>query len=425
MALGFASESCFNASRQDLTEIRRMKTYTLNDPTLGTISYRDRKRHLWLASLFFPLLALGGIGIYLLGGSEWALTAPLVAIYGGTTLLDWLLGEDRANPPEALVPQLEADPYYRWLPILTVPMHFAVLIAIAVFVATHPLSLGGMLALALTAGLYSGLGVNTGHELGHKRPRLERWMSRIVLAVPAYGHFCVEHNRGHHRHVATPEDPASSRMGENIYRFACREIPGAFRRGWAAERERLALRGRPVWSFDNEILQSYALSIALQVTLVAVLGWIMLPFLAIHNFFAWWQLTSANYVEHYGLLRQKKPGGGYERCQPHHSWNADYVASNLLLFQLERHSDHHANPARRYQSLRSFSDLPTLPTGYFGMFLVALIPPLWFAVMDRRVLALPHVRGDWSRINVDPRRRALLESRYTNVPASTEGSPQS
>jgi len=401
-----------------------MKTFTLTDPKLGRISYRDGKRHLWLASLFLPLFALGGIGAYLLGGSELALAAPLVAIYGGTTVLDWLLGEDRGNPPEELVPQLDADPYYRWLPILTVPLHFVVLIAIAGFVGTHSLSLGGVLALALTAGLYSGLGVNTAHELGHKKTRLERWMSRIALAVPAYGHFCVEHNRGHHRHVATPEDPASSRLGESIYRFACREIPGAFRRGWAAERDRLLQRGKSVWSFENEILQSYALSIALQLTLVAAFGWIMIAFLAIHNFFAWWQLTSANYVEHYGLLRQKRPEGGYERCQPHHSWNADYVASNVLLFQLERHSDHHANPARRYQSLRSFPDLPTLPTGYFGMFLVALIPPLWFAVMDKRVLALPHVRGDWSRINVEPRLRASLEARVQTPGATCFAPPR-
>ena len=400
-----------------------MKTFTLTAPMLGTISYRDRKRHLWLASLFLPLVALGGIGGYVLGGSELAFVAPLVAIYGGTTLLDWLLGEDRSNPPEELVSQLEADPYYRWLPILTVPMHFLVLIAVAGFVATHPLSVVGVLALALTAGLYSGLGVNTAHELGHKKTRLERWMSRIVLAVPAYGHFCVEHNRGHHRHVATPEDLASSRMGESIYQFASREIPGGFMRGWAAERERLVQRGRSVWSFENEILQSYALSIALQLTLVVAFGWIMIPFLAIHNFFAWWQLTSANYVEHYGLLRQRGPGGGYERCQPHHSWNADYLASNLLLFQLERHSDHHANPARRYQSLRSFPDLPTLPTGYFGMFLVAMVPPLWFAVMDRRVLALPNVDGDLSRINVDPRRRAALEARHNKVLPSAEARP--
>jgi alkane 1-monooxygenase len=389
-----------------------LKSYEANLPDGATIAYRDRKRTLWLASLVYPLFALSGIGLYLATGSEWTLLAPLVGGYGGVSLLDWLLGEDRGNPPEELVPQLEADPYYRWLPILTVPLHFAVLVVIAGFVGTHALSAGGMLALAITAGLYSGLGINTAHELGHKKTNLERWLSRIVLAVPAYGHFCVEHNRGHHRHVATPEDPASARMGENIYRFACREIPGGFRRGWASERERLARLGKPAWHVGNEVLQSYALTAVLQLSLVAAFGWVMIPFLAIHNFWAWWQLTSANYVEHYGLLREKAPGGGYERCRPHHSWNADYVASNLLLFHLERHSDHHAYPARRYQSLRSFPDLPTLPNGYFAMFLVALVPPLWRAVMDPRLLALAHVRGDLARVNVEPSKREEIAARY-------------
>ena len=181
-------------------------------------------------------------------------------------------------------------------------------------------------------------------------------MARIVSAVPAYGHFCVEHNRGHHRFVATPADPASSRMGENIYKFACREIPGAFRRGWNAEKERLARQGKSAWHHENEILQSYALTAVLQVSLVVAFGWVMLPFLAVHNFFAWWQLTSANYIEHYGLLRRQNANGTFEHCQPYHSWNANHVASNVVLFHLERHSDHHAHPTRRYQTLRSFRE---------------------------------------------------------------------
>jgi len=398
-----------------------MKTFILEHPMNGGAAYRDRKRYLWLASMLYPLLALSGIGLYLLSGSEWMLLTPLASIYGGASLLDWLLGEDRSNPPEELVPQLEEDPYYRWLPILTVPMHFIVLIAIAGFAATQPLSTLGVLVLALTAGLYSGLGINTAHELGHKKTELERRMARIVLAVPAYGHFCTEHNRGHHRHVATPEDPASSRMGESIYRFACREIPGAFRRGWLAEKERLARLGKPVWGPDNEILQSYALSAMLQLALIAVFGALMIPFLAIHNFFAWWQLTSANYVEHYGLLRQRNGNGKLEHCQPHHSWNADYIASNLLLYHLERHSDHHAHPTRRYQSLRSFPGVPTLPNGYFGMFLVALVPSFWYRVMDKRLVELPHINGDFSRINVEPGMRDRLEARYGQALSNDAG----
>ena len=403
-----------------------MKTYAIAHPQRGLIEYRDRKRLLWLGSLIYPVVSLSGIGLYLLTGHEWTLVAPLVANYIVIPLVDWLVGEDPSNPPEELVPALEADPFYRWLPLLTVPMHFAVLIIVAAFAGTHTLSIGGFLVLALTAGLYSGLGINTAHELGHKKQALERWMSRIVLAVPTYGHFCVEHNRGHHRNVATPGDPASSRMGESIYRFSLREIPGGFRRGWAAEQERLQRQGKSVWSLDNEVLQSYALSAVLQLGLIAAFGWIMIPFLLIHNVVAWWQLTSANYVEHYGLLRQKLPDGGFEHCLPHHSWNTNYVASNLLLFHLERHSDHHAHPTRRYQSLRNFPDLPTLPMGYSGLFLIAMVPPLWYALMDKRLLALPHVRGDLSRVNIEPTRRARIEARYgrNSAPATAaHGTP--
>jgi alkane 1-monooxygenase len=131
--------------------------------------------------------------------------------------------------------------------------------------------------------------------------------------------------------------------------------------------------------------------------LVLAFGAVILPYLLIQTAFAWWQLTSANYVEHYGLLRQKSPDGRYERCQPHHSWNANHTASNLVLFHLERHSDHHAFAARRYQSLRHYDNVPQLPSGYFGMFLLAYVPPLWRRVMDPKVLAL--VDGDLNRAN--------------------------
>ncbi|HEX7385157.1 MAG TPA: alkane 1-monooxygenase, partial [Burkholderiaceae bacterium] len=234
--------------------------------------------------------------------------------------------------------------------------------------------------------------------------------------VPAYGHFTVEHGRGHHRWVSTPEDHASARMGESIYRFALRELPGGIRRAWRLERERLAATGRPAWSLHNTMLQSYAVTALLQLGLVAAFGWVMVPFLAVHNLVAWWQLTSANYVEHYGLLRRRLPGGQYEAPQPHHSWNTNHLVTNLALFHLQRHSDHHAYPSRRYQSLRHFEDLPQLPSGYFGMFPLSYVPPLWFRVMDRRLLALPQVQGDLERVNLDPRRRGRLRERTLKDP---------
>jgi alkane 1-monooxygenase len=398
------------------------KVYVADDPQRGRVEYRDRKRAWWGLSVVFPLLPLSGIAAHAATGHEFALGLPLLISYGLLPLLDAILGEDQNNPPEAVVPQLEADRHYRWLTWATVPLHYVALIGCAWWAGTQALSWWALLLLAYVAGTGSGLGLNTAHELGHKHNRLEQWLARLALAVPAYGHFTVEHGRGHHRWVSTPEDHASARMGESIYRFALRELPGGMRRAWTLERERLAALGRGPFSRGNTMLQSYAVTAVLQGGLMAAWGLVMLPFLALHNLVAWWQLTSANYVEHYGLLRERGPDGRYVAPQPHHSWNANHLVTNLVLFHLQRHSDHHAWPSRRYQSLRDFANLPQLPSGYFGMFPLAYLPWLWFRVMDPRLMALPHVRGDLARVNVDPRKREVLQARYgrpLDTPVST------
>jgi len=256
-------------------------------------------------------------------------------------------------------------------------------------------------------GLLLGWVTNMSHEWGHKKEWLPRKAALFNLSLGAYVHFCIEHNRGHHRHVATPEDPASSKMGESIYRFMFREMPGAYFRGWDLEVERLERQGKSAWSLDNEIVQGWIGTAIVWGGMTAWLGTQALVLLAVLAFLGAFMLTSANYIEHYGLLRLKKPDGRYEHCQPHHSWNSNHVLSNILTFQLQRHSDHHANPTRSYQSLRSFHDIPTfLPLGYTGMFLVAYVPPLWFAVMDKRVVKA--TGGDASRINFLPAQRKRL-----------------
>lgn len=389
-----------------------MKAYSATTKDGVAIDYVDRKRWFWLASVLYPLQPFVGIWLHAKTGNEWWLLLPLALNYVVAPVLDWLVGEDENNPPEEVVMQLDRDRYYRWLTWLVVPLHYVTLIGCAWYAATADLSVWGFIGLAAVTGMVGGLAINTGHELGHKNSKLEKNLSKWVLAVPAYGHFWIEHNRGHHRDVATADDPASARMGESIYKFARREIPGAFRGAWAEERDRLERRGKSAWHTDNQILQSFALSIAMAVGLIAAFGWIMVPFLLIHHAFAYWQLTSANYIEHYGLLRRRDENGKLERCQPHHSWNSNHILSNLVLFHLERHSDHHAHPLRRYQSLRHFENLPQLPNGYFGMYLLAYVPPLWFRVMDKRLLALPHIQGDLDMINIDPDARAEIFLKY-------------
>jgi alkane 1-monooxygenase len=389
-----------------------MKGYTAALPSGEAIHYVDRKRWLWSMSVLYPLQPFLGIWLHAKTGIEAWLLLPLFLGYVVAPVLDWVLGEDQNNPPEEVVVQLDRDVYYRLLTYAVVPLHFVALIGTAWWAGTQELSWWAFVGLAAVAGMTSGLGINTGHELGHKKSQFERNLAKIVLAVPVYGHFWIEHNRGHHRDVSTPEDPASSRMGESIYKFALREVPGAFNRAWAIEKDRLERRGRSVWNSNNQILQSMALSVVVQLGLVLVFGWLMIPFLVIHNVLAWWQLTSANYVEHYGLLRLKQPNGKFERCQPWHSWNSNHIYSNLILFHLERHSDHHAHPLRRYQSLRHFDDLPTLPSGYFGSYLLAYVPWLWYRTMDKRLLALSHIQGDLANVNIDPDKRQAIYKKY-------------
>jgi alkane 1-monooxygenase len=264
--------------------------------------------------------------------------------------------------------------------------------------------------MVLITGSVGGFCINLGHEMGHKNTRLEQWLTKFVLAPTGYGHFSIEHNRGHHRDVATPTDPASSRMGESIYAFVLREMPGAWVRAWALERERLLANGWQVWGLKNEIVQTALITLLLWTGLAIWLGVAILPFLLAASFWANFQLTSANYIEHYGLLRQERAPGKFEICQPHHSWNSNHTFSNWALFHLQRHSDHHAHPRRRYQSLRHFDNLPSLPNGYFGMFLVAYVPPLWRYVMDERLLQV--VNRNVKCINFDPGKRAKLIMRH-------------
>jgi alkane 1-monooxygenase len=389
-----------------------MKAYVATLPNGEQIEYVDRKRWLWTLSLAYALLPFVGIVLHAITGNEWWFGLPLLLTYVAGPVLDWILGEDENNPPQEVISQLEQDRYYRRLTFIGVPLHFLSFLGAAAYAATQNLGIGAYICLALVAGLTSGLAINSAHELGHKNSKSEKLLAKIALAVPAYGHFTVDHNLGHHRNVSTPGDPASARMGESIYRFALREIPGAFVEAWSLEQDRLTRRGKSVWSANNQILQSFAISALLTVTLIAVFGWIVIPFIVMHNAFAWWQLTSANYVEHYGLLRQKDASGKYQRCEPHHSWNSNHIYSNLVLLHLERHSDHHTHPTRRYQSLRHYDDLPLLPTGYFGAYLLAYVPKLWFRVMDKRLLALPQVQGDLDLVNIDPAARPALFLEY-------------
>jgi alkane 1-monooxygenase len=373
-------------------------------------TWRDPKRYVWLLGLIvptLPFLAWGlvqatGLGIF------WFYGPFLVFVI--FPLLDILIGLDPTNPPDSVIKWLERDRYYRWCTYLFLPIQYAGLVFACWLWSSGKLSSVDDIGLALTVGMVSGIAINTAHELGHKRERLERWLSRVALAQSGYGHFFIEHNRGHHVRVATPEDPASARLGESFYAFWPRTVAGSLRSAWGLERVRLARMGRSAWTLRNDILGAWAMTFVLYAALALAFGPVVLPYLLAQAVIGFSLLEVVNYLEHYGLLRQRREDGRYERTGPEHSWNSNNVASNVLLYHLQRHSDHHANPVRRYQALRHVDQAPQLPTGYAGMIVLAAIPPLWRAVMDHRLLA--HYGGEVARANIAPRRRARVLARH-------------
>ena len=276
------------------------------------------------------------------------------------------------------------------------------------------------LGIATTLGMLNGVAINTAHELGHKKEHLERWFARVALAPTLYGHFFIEHNRGHHVRVATPDDPASSRLGESFWRFWPRTVVGSVQNGWRLENSRLRRMGKRTWTLRNDLLNAWAMTVALWAVLVALFGVGIVPYLLLQAVLAFSLLEAVNYLEHYGLLRQTLPSGRYERVTPRHSWNNNHLTTNLFLYHLQRHSDHHANPTRRYQALRHFDDSPQLPAGYAAMILLAYFPPLWRRVMDTRVLA--HYGGEVTLANIQPGKRAKVLARHGAAPETTAAS---
>jgi alkane 1-monooxygenase len=378
--------------------------------------WRDTKRYAWLFGLLVPLLpAAGWLLTHLTGWRGFWFAGPLV-VFVVIPLFDFLVGPDANNAPESAIEALEEDRYYRACTYAYIPLQYGGLL-LACWCWSHGgLSFLDKFGLALTVGCVSGIAINTAHELGHKREKAERWLSKMALAQSGYGHFYVEHNRGHHVRVATPEDPASSRYGESFYAFWPRTVAGSFASACEIERSRLARSGSSFWTWKNDVLNAWTMTLGLYVALVLVFGVSIMPYLLLQALIGFSLLEVVNYLEHYGLARRRGADGRYERCLPEHSWNSNHVVSNVFLYHLQRHSDHHAHPTRRYQALRSFEGAPNLPSGYATMILVALVPPLWRWVMDRRVVA--HYGGDLSRAN---RQRGAIDP--DAIAASTSAAP--
>lgn len=339
-------------------------------------------RHLKYSLAFTtPAIALAAM----LAGGWWTYGA-LVYAFGIIPVLELIFGGSEENMSKVEEEVEKKDRLYDFILYAFVPIQYALLALFLYFVSQPGLEtyeiVGYIMAFGVACGVF---GINVAHELGHRNTWYEQAMSKALLLTSLYMHFFIEHNRGHHKHVATPEDPASARYGEMLYTFYFRSVINGYLSAWRLENGRLRKAGITVWSLKNEMI----IFSLLQISLVALIGllfgaWVMLYFILAATM-GFLLLETVNYIEHYGLERTKAGESHYEKCRPVHSWNSNHPVGRIILFELTRHSDHHYMASRKYQVLRHFDESPQMPTGYPGMVLLATVPPLWFFVMHRQL----------------------------------------
>jgi alkane 1-monooxygenase len=328
-----------------------------------------------------PLAAAVGIEL----GGSWLLALPAV-IFALVPLVDEL-SLDTENADEDELERRARNPIFELWLFLWVPCQLALVAWALHEVARGGRSLGDRVGIVFDVGLTcGGIGNTIAHELMHRADRLHQALAELLMTVVSYPHFCIEHVLGHHRNVATDRDPATARLGENVYRYLPRTIAGGLVSAFRIEGQRMARRARRFGLADRRVRMPLLL-VFMYVGTWATLGRDGALALAGMGAVATLLLEVINYVEHYGLVRRELASGDLERVSPAHSWNAAERVSASLLFELSRHADHHANASRPYWALRHFPEAPQLPLGYSGMLLCALVPPLWRRVMDPRVHA--------------------------------------
>ena len=316
----------------------------------------------------------------------WIIASPLLYAFAFMPIVELLINPKEKNMSEAEEQVAKEDRLYDiWL-YLMVPFQYAALVFFLISLQDTTLTTIEYIGRIAVMGLLCGtFGINVGHELGHRRNLYERNMAKALLLTSLYMHFYIEHNKGHHKNVSTIEDPSSARRGEPIYLFYFRTVIMGFLSACHIAGEDQQKKGKPILHFSNQMIQFQLLQLALVVIVYFIFGLkIMMAFMAAATI-GFLLLETVNYIEHYGLERKLGSSGQYERAMPQHSWNSNHILGRLMLFELSRHSDHHYLASRKYQILRNHEEAPQMPTGYPGMMILSLFPPLWFRIMNRKI----------------------------------------
>jgi alkane 1-monooxygenase len=319
----------------------------------------------------------------------WEVWMPLFYAFMVIPVLELFISPNSNNLNAAEEEVVKADKTYDIIIYLVVGLQFFALSGFLYGFIHDELTTmdiaGRIVAMGILCGVF---GINVGHELGHRVNKFEQGLAKALLLTSLYMHFFTEHNKGHHRRVATPEDPSSARYGEMIYTFYFRTIIFSYISAWHISNDEMRKKGNSALSLKNEMVQFTIIQLAFIGLIFLMTSWLITLYFIAAAFIGILLLESVNYIEHYGLQRKSTGEGKYERAMPEHSWNSDHIIGRLMLFELSRHSDHHYLASRKYQILRHHDKSPQMPTGYPGMILLSLFPPAWFYVMNKRIKSL-------------------------------------
>ncbi len=311
--------------------------------------------------------------------------STIIFAFGFVPLFDQLLSSSTENFTKEVKNEKVKQQIFDWMLQLNVPLFLSILFSYLYVISTQTISTFELVGLTLSVGIVMGASINVAHELGHRSDKFNQFLSKLMLLPNLYMHFFIEHNKGHHKNVATDLDPASSRKNELLYTFWFRSVIGGYFSAWHLENERLKSEGKAVLSVHNQMIWFQLIQFAYLTTVFLLCGWKVTLLAIAVGIMGFLLLESINYVEHYGLRRKKKANGRYERVRPCHSWNSNHEMGRIMLYELTRHSDHHYLASKKYQVLDHHENAPQLPLGYPGSILLSTIPPLWFYVMNKEL----------------------------------------
>lgn len=319
----------------------------------------------------------------------WITWSPMLYAWIILPLVELFIQPSTNNMNAAEEELAKNDRIYDYMLYLIVLLQFIALYKFLIIINQPRLLWWEVAGRVWTMGLLCGtFGINVGHELGHRVNKFEQVLAKALLLTSLYMHFFIEHNKGHHKNVATPKDPSSARLNEPVYIFYFRTVVFSYLSAWKIANEEMRKKGLSVFNWENEMLQVHLIQILFVAIIFIIFGWLITLYFLFAAIIGIALLETVNYIEHYGLQRQQTATGKYERAMPWHSWNSNHILGRLMLFELSRHSDHHYLASRKYQILQHHNDAPQLPTGYPGSMILALLPPAWFYIMNRRIKQL-------------------------------------